>query len=180
MLRLCEAAAREQIGIYLYGGTTTSQAQLQAKLLAHFPSLVISGGESPPFRPLTADEDRAAVERINDSGAGIVFVGLGCPKQDHFAADHRTRIRAVQVCVGAAFDFHAGVTPMAPPWMQKRGLEWLYRLCREPRRLGRRYLVTNSQFAVKFGRALVARFLADNTLPLDQDIFLPASPIHSL
>ena len=75
------------------------------------------------------------VRRINDSGAGIVFIGLGCPKQDHFAADHRDRILGVQVCVGAAFDFHAGHKKVAPAWMQRRGLEWVYRLIQEPRRL---------------------------------------------
>ena len=154
MIRLCEAAARENIGIYLYGGTPTSLARLQEKLLERIPDLLISGAESPPFRQLTPEEDEEVVARIRGSNAGLVFIGLGCPKQDHFAADHRDRIDAVQVCVGAAFDFHAGVVPMAPPWMQKRGLEWLFRVCREPRRLWRRYLVTNTQFAMKFVRAM--------------------------
>jgi N-acetylglucosaminyldiphosphoundecaprenol N-acetyl-beta-D-mannosaminyltransferase len=93
------------------------------------------------------------VRRINDSGAGILFIGLGCPKQDHFAADHASRIRPVQVCVGAAFDFHAGTKPMAPAWMQRHGLEWLYRLSREPRRLWRRYLQTNLIFLAKWSSA---------------------------
>jgi N-acetylglucosaminyldiphosphoundecaprenol N-acetyl-beta-D-mannosaminyltransferase len=97
------------------------------------------------------------VERINGSGAGLMFIGLGCPKQDLFAYDHRATIRAVQVCVGAAFDFHAGVKPMAPAWMQRRGLEWLYRLIQEPGRLWRRYLVTNSVFLAKLGAALARR-----------------------
>jgi exopolysaccharide biosynthesis WecB/TagA/CpsF family protein len=179
MLRLCEAAAREKIGIYLYGGTPDSLARLQKNLLQRLPDLAISGAESPPFRPLTPDEDSAVVDRIRDSGAGLVFIGLGCPKQDHFAADHRDQIQAVQVCVGAAFDFHAGIVPMAPAWMQKRGLEWLFRLCREPRRLWRRYLVTNTQFALKLGWAVGARFLADNTLPSDAELPFPAGPAHA-
>jgi exopolysaccharide biosynthesis WecB/TagA/CpsF family protein len=180
MLRLCEAAAQEKIGIYLYGGTPDSLARLQKNLLQRIPDLAISGLESPPFRPLTPDEDSAVVARIRDSGAGLVFIGLGCPKQDHFAADHRDQIQAVQVCVGAAFDFHAGIVPMAPPWMQKRGLEWLFRLCREPRRLWRRYLVTNTQFALKLTWALGTRFLADNTLPSDAELPFPVSPAHTL
>jgi exopolysaccharide biosynthesis WecB/TagA/CpsF family protein len=180
MLRLCEAAAREEIGIYLYGGTLTSLTRLQENLLKRFPALVISGSESPPFRPLTPEEDEAVLARINTSGAGLVFIGLGCPKQDHFAADHRDQINAVQVCVGAAFDFHAGIVPMAPAWMQKRGLEWLFRLYREPRRMWRRYLVTNTQFALKLARAVAARYLADNTVPLTAQPPLPVSPAHTL
>ncbi len=174
MLRLCDAAAQEKVGIYLYGGTSSSLEQLKVRLLEFFPELEISGSESPPFRPLTPDEDEAVIERINTSGAGLVFIGLGCPKQDHFAADHRDRIRAVQLCVGAAFDFHAGITPMAPPWMQKRGLEWVFRLARNPRRLGRRYLVTNTQFAAKFGRALAVRFLTKRKRPI------PGGTAHTL
>jgi exopolysaccharide biosynthesis WecB/TagA/CpsF family protein len=179
-LRLCEAAARENVGIYLYGGTPASLAQLQKNLLERFPNLLISGAESPPFRPLTHEEDQNAVARINSSGAGLVFIGLGCPKQDHFAADHRDLIQAVQVCVGAAFDFHAGIVPMAPSWMQKRGLEWLFRLCRDPRRLWRRYLVTNTQFAMKLCRALLARYLTNNALPLGSELPLPVRPAHML
>jgi exopolysaccharide biosynthesis WecB/TagA/CpsF family protein len=161
MLRLCAAAARDNVSIYLYGGTPNSLAQLQANLLKRFPSLMIAGSEAPPFRPLTPQEDQAVVERINASGAGLVFIGLGCPKQDHFAADHRDRIQGVQVCVGAAFDFHAGMTPMAPAWMQRWGLEWLFRLCREPQRLWRRYLVTNTQFVVKLSTAMATRLITN-------------------
>jgi exopolysaccharide biosynthesis WecB/TagA/CpsF family protein len=150
MLRVCARAAEDAIGVYLYGSTPDVIELLQQKLLARFPALRIAGAESPPFRVLTPEEDEAVVRRINDSGAGIVFVGLGCPKQDHFAADHADRIRGVQICVGAAFDFHAGTQPMAPSWMQRRGLEWVYRLSREPRRLWRRYLQTNSLFLAKW------------------------------
>jgi N-acetylglucosaminyldiphosphoundecaprenol N-acetyl-beta-D-mannosaminyltransferase len=95
------------------------------------------------------------VQRINESGAGIVFIGLGCPKQDRFAARFRSRVTAVQICVGAAFDFHAGTKSTAPAWMQRRGLEWLYRLGQEPGRLWKRYLVTNSIFVAKLARQYV-------------------------
>lgn len=154
---LCRAAAENNVSIYLYGGTDEVLAKLSAKLLEWYPKLKIAGAWSPPFRPLTPEEDAAAVERINASGAGIVFLGIGSPKQENFAFDHRDRIRAAQLCVGAAFDFHAGVKRMAPPWMQRRGLEWLFRLCTEPRRLWKRYLVTNSLACWMVAKRLINR-----------------------
>jgi exopolysaccharide biosynthesis WecB/TagA/CpsF family protein len=157
MLRLCRAAAEQNVPIYLYGGNPAVAERLQANLLKECPGLQIAGYEAPPFRPLTPEEDREVVERINNSGAGLVFIGLGCPKQDFFAAEHRDAIKAVQLCVGAAFDFHAGVKKVAPAWMQKRGLEWLYRLVQEPGRLWRRYLVTNSLFLMSLASAMVRR-----------------------
>jgi N-acetylglucosaminyldiphosphoundecaprenol N-acetyl-beta-D-mannosaminyltransferase len=105
--------------------------------------------EAPPFRAQTAAEDDAAVGRINASGARLVFVGLGCPKQEVWIAAHRGRVRAVMLAVGAAFDFHAGTRERAPPWMQRSGLEWLHRLFTEPARLWRRYLVTNTLFVLR-------------------------------
>jgi N-acetylglucosaminyldiphosphoundecaprenol N-acetyl-beta-D-mannosaminyltransferase len=155
MLRLCRAAAEQEVSIYLYGGNPAVAERLRANLVEKCPGLRIAGYEAPPFRALTPEEDRAVVERVNASGAGLVFIGLGCPKQDLFAYDHRESIRAVQVCVGAAFDFHAGVKKTAPAWMQKRGLEWLYRLWQEPGRLWKRYLVTNSIFVAKLAAALL-------------------------
>jgi exopolysaccharide biosynthesis WecB/TagA/CpsF family protein len=156
-LRLCQRAADDGMPIYLYGSAPHVIELLQEKLLEKFPTLKIAGAESPPFRALTPEEDDEVVRRINESGAGILFIGLGCPKQDHFAAEHADRIHAVQVCVGAAFDFHAGTKPMAPAWMQRHGLEWVYRLTREPRRLWRRYLYTNSIFVAKWLAALLTR-----------------------
>ena len=153
MLRLCAQCERKQIPIYLYGGNEEVSAKLVDSLQKQFPGLPIAGAEAPPFRPLTEQEDREVVNRIRHSGAKLVFVGLGCPKQDLFAHQHRLSISAVQVCVGAAFDFHAGFKPMAPDWMQRSGLEWLYRFCQEPRRLWKRYLVTNSLFIWKVGIA---------------------------
>lgn len=155
MLRLCARAAEQGIGVYLYGSLPDVLERLQARLLERFPSLRIVGADSPPFRPLTPEEDRAAVDRIAASGAGLLFLGLGCPRQDEFAAAHRHRLRAVQICVGAAFDFHSGNKRMAPPWMQRNGLEWLFRLSEEPGRLWRRYLVTNSVFAALLARDLL-------------------------
>lgn len=153
MWRLCGRAERDGLGIYLYGGTPQTLDKLVGNLQRAFPRLHIAGAEAPPFRPLRDDEHDEVDRRIADSGAQLVFIGLGCPKQDLFAHRHRDRLRAVQVCVGAAFDFHAGVKPMAPAWMQRHGLEWLYRLACEPRRLWRRYLVTNSQFLARLAVA---------------------------
>ncbi len=150
--RLCKAAAERGVAIYLYGSTPEVIERLSANLKAMFPALKIAGAESPPFRPLTPHEDRQAVERINASGAGLVFIGTGGPRQEIFAHAHRHSIKAVQICVGAAFDFHAGTKRMAPPWMQKRGLEWLFRLVQEPGRLWKRYLVQNTLFCALFIR----------------------------
>jgi exopolysaccharide biosynthesis WecB/TagA/CpsF family protein len=147
MLRVCRRAEEENIPVYLYGSHSHVLAMLRESLGRMYPTLRIAGLESPPFRPLSAEEDRKSVERINGSGAKIVFLGLGCPKQDHFAYDHRAIISGVQVCVGAAFDFHSKNKKMAPRWMQNSGLEWLFRLSQEPRRLWQRYLVTNLWYA---------------------------------
>ena len=157
-LEICRVAAGRGVPVYLYGGTESVTPVLADRLRERFPDLEIAGFESPPFRklgdPRTAEDDAAAVERINASGAGVVFIGLGCPKQDFFADRVRDRLHAVQVCVGAAFDFHAGAKPGAPRWMQARGLEWLYRLASEPRRLWRRYLVTNCVYLGKLAGSL--------------------------
>jgi exopolysaccharide biosynthesis WecB/TagA/CpsF family protein len=155
-LRLCRAAAERGMPIYLYGSSPETIAALCRNLVQKFPGLQIAGAEAPPFRALSSEEDAGVVQRINASGAGLVFIGLGCPKQDHFAADHATQIRGVQVCVGAAFDFHAGVKRTAPAWMQRRGLEWLFRVGQEPRRLWKRYLVTNTLFVLKLARQWLA------------------------
>jgi exopolysaccharide biosynthesis WecB/TagA/CpsF family protein len=157
MSRLCQRAAEERVPIYLYGGEPAVLEALQAKLAAQYPKLPFAGVESPPFRPLTPEEDEAAVERINRSGAGLVFLGLGYPKQDYYAHAHRARIRGVQLCVGAAFDFLSGNKRRAPAWMQRCGLEWLSRLCQEPRRLWRRYLVYNALYLCKLAAALFRR-----------------------
>jgi N-acetylglucosaminyldiphosphoundecaprenol N-acetyl-beta-D-mannosaminyltransferase len=155
MLRLCQAAAAQGTAIYLYGSTVGVLRQLERNLRERFPALIIAGTESPPFRPLSPAEDAAAIERINASGAGLVFLGIGSPQQEAFAYAHRHSIHAVQLCVGAAFDFHAGTKRTAPSWMQRHGLEWLFRLATEPRRLWRRYLVTNTLFSILLARRMV-------------------------
>ena len=155
MLQMCARCAEEGVSIYLYGSTQKTLDKLAANLEDKFPAIRIAGTESPPFRPLTPEENQAACERINASGAGIVFIGLGCPRQDVFAHHNRNRIHAVQLCVGAAFDFHAGNKKMAPDWMQKCGLEWTYRMIQEPRRLWKRYLVTNTAFILLMTRRMM-------------------------
>jgi len=156
-LRVCHAAAAEGISVYFYGGTTEILGLLKENLLNQIPDLKIAGSEAPPFRPLSEQEHLEACKRINQSGAGITLIGLGCPKQDLFAAENSDRIHCVQLCVGAAFDFHAGVKPMAPAWMQRSGLEWLFRLGCEPRRLWHRYMVTNSIYLYRLSIALIRR-----------------------
>jgi N-acetylglucosaminyldiphosphoundecaprenol N-acetyl-beta-D-mannosaminyltransferase len=149
MWRYCQRAEASGQAVYFYGSTEDTLAPLQTKLKAAFPRLNIVGCYSPPFRALTEEEDAMAVGRINASGAGVVFVSLGCPKQELWMAGHRGKINAVMIGVGAAFDYHAGTLRRAPLWMQNAGLEWLHRLVSEPRRLWRRYLVTNTIYMVK-------------------------------
>jgi exopolysaccharide biosynthesis WecB/TagA/CpsF family protein len=156
MIRLCRRAAEQHIGVYLYGSTPEVIEKLSRRLLELCPGLKIAGSESPPFRPLSDAERQEVVGRINDSGAGLVFIGLGCPRQDYFAGQTKNEIHAVQLCVGAAFDFHAGNKKMAPAWMQRMSLEWLFRLTHEPGRLWKRYLVTNSIFLMLCAKRLIA------------------------
>lgn len=154
MWALIERAANESLPVYCYGSTEKTLSLLEKSLQDAFPGVQVIM-ESPPFRQLSAEEDADAVDRINTSGAGIVFVGLGCPKQECWMAEHRGRINAVMIGVGAAFDFHAGTVTRAPQWMRANGLEWLHRLISEPRRLWKRYLVTNTLFILLATRQLV-------------------------
>ena len=158
MAHHCARAARDGTPIYLYGGRSDAAlAQLQRALCARFPGLQIAGGWSPPFRPLTEPELDDVAERINASGAQVVWVGTGQPKQEKWMATMRDRLDApILAGVGAAFDFHAGIVPQAPRWMQRVGLEWCYRLAREPRRLWRRYANYNPRFIAAFARQYVA------------------------
>ena len=157
MLDYFDHAARVGESVFLYGSTPATLSTLQARLLQHWPTLRIAGAISPPFRPLTADEDAADVERINASGANTVWVSLGCPKQELWMAAHRSQVKAVMLGVGAAFDFHAGNVTRAPAWMRRYGLEWLHRLLQEPRRLWRRYFYTNSAFILYAAKQLLKR-----------------------
>lgn len=157
MWTLLGRCAAEGLPVYLYGSTPETLAALQTRAAQAFPGLQVAGAESPPFRALTAEEDEAAVQRINASGAGLVFVGLGCPKQEHWMLAHRGSINAVMLGVGAAFDFHAGTVSRAPLWMREHGLEWLHRLASEPRRLWKRYLVTNTLFVLLAAKQLLLK-----------------------
>lgn len=154
MARFCARAARSGVPIYLYGGRSErALAQLEARLRARFQGLRIAGGFSPPFRELSEAERAQVAQRIDASGAQVVWVGTGQPKQELWMSEMRARLRApLLVGVGAAFDFHAGIVRQAPGWMQRNGLEWVYRLSREPRRLWRRYASQNPRFVVLFAR----------------------------
>jgi N-acetylglucosaminyldiphosphoundecaprenol N-acetyl-beta-D-mannosaminyltransferase len=154
MARYCERAARTGTRMFLYGGRNQGAlVQLALNLRRRYPGLRIVGGYSPPFRALSDEEAAAIAAEINRSGADVVWVGIGVPKQEKWMAAMRDRLDApVLVGVGAAFDFHAGLVPQAPEWMQAAGLEWLFRLSKEPRRLWRRYLRYNPLFVVGFAR----------------------------
>jgi N-acetylglucosaminyldiphosphoundecaprenol N-acetyl-beta-D-mannosaminyltransferase len=151
MLAWCDRAAQIGMPIYLYGGTVPMLEKMQAYLKDRYPELSIAGIHSPPFRPLSPQEAAADVDRINQSGAQVVFVGLGCPKQEQWMYRHQGQIQAVMIGVGAAFGFFSGEVSQAPRWMMRLGLEWLYRFSQEPRRLWRRYLVNNPLFILLFG-----------------------------
>ena len=148
MLHMLEAAAREQIHIGFYGGQPSVLESLLERIQTCYEGLHVAFAISPPFTELGPEEDEQLVEMINRSGAGLLFVGLACPKQEIWMARHRDRVNAVMLGVGAAFDFHAGVKPQAPAWMQALGLEWSFRLLTEPRRLWKRYLYHNPRFLV--------------------------------
>jgi N-acetylglucosaminyldiphosphoundecaprenol N-acetyl-beta-D-mannosaminyltransferase len=158
MARACAEAASSGRRFYLYGGRNQGAlVQLSLNLRQRYPGIRIVGGYSPPHRPLTAEEQAAIVAEINDADPDVVWVGIGVPKQEKWMATLRPLLDApVLIGVGAAFDFHAGLVPQAPPWMQRAGLEWAYRLAQEPRRLWRRYLRYNPRFVGAFARQLAA------------------------
>ena len=148
MPSVLEAAAKSGVPVGLYGGSAEVLCQLVERLTARFPLLNITYKESPPFRIPTSQEDERTTQAIADAGVRILFVGLSTPKQERWMYSHRGQVDAVMLGVGAAFDFLAGAKPQAPRWMQRRGLEWLFRLATEPRRLWKRYLGQNPRFAV--------------------------------
>jgi N-acetylglucosaminyldiphosphoundecaprenol N-acetyl-beta-D-mannosaminyltransferase len=155
MWQCCAHAQDHQASVFLYGNTQTTLEALETILHEAFPRLRIAGLLSPPYRPLTSAEDEAIVNRINNCGSHIVFVSLGCPKQELWMAKHRDRVQAVMLGVGAAFDFHAGTVQRPPVWVQNLGFEWLCRLAQEPKRLWKRYLLANSIFVYRaIGQAI--------------------------
>lgn len=152
---ILEAAAEAGVAVGFYGGAPDVLGALLKTVRSRWPSLRIAYSYSPPFRPLNEIDEAKVVRDINASGAQILFVGLGCPKQELWMARHRGRVPPVMVGVGAAFDFLAGKKKQAPSFMQKTGTEWMFRLASEPRRLWRRYLQHNPRFVALFGAQLL-------------------------
>lgn len=161
MLAWCDRATHLNSSIYLYGSTPQTLQLLSAQLQQTFPHLKIAGTHSPPFRALTPKEEEADIERIHRSGAAVVFVGLGCPKQEEWMYRQLGKLDAVMIGVGAAFKFHSGEVTQAPRWMMTNGLEWLFRLIKEPRRLWFRYLLTNSAFIILFAMQIAKQAFSD-------------------
>lgn len=143
MWKICDRASQENLPIYLYGSSLYVIEKLSANLRAQFPGLIIAGTQPSRFRQLSLQEKEEVIETIRNSGAGIVFVGLGCPRQEVWVYELRDALSTPLIAVGAAFDFHAGTLPQAPSSLQRVGLEWLYRLIQEPNRLWSRYARTN-------------------------------------
>jgi N-acetylglucosaminyldiphosphoundecaprenol N-acetyl-beta-D-mannosaminyltransferase len=146
MKYLCEASALSNISVGLYGGTPETLMALVYNLLGCIPNLKVGYTYSPPFHQMSSEEDESIIKEINASKIKILFVGLGCPKQERWMAAHHARVRAVMIGVGAGFDFFAGTKKQAPKWMMQIGLEWLFRLFTEPNRLWQRYLYNNPRF----------------------------------
>ena len=146
MPALWKATENTDISHYFYGSTQETIDALGDKLESGYPGLKIAGMTAPPFRPLSPEEDEEAVRQINESGASVVWVGLGAPKQEIWMYEHQDKINALMLGVGAGFDFHAGTVKRAPGWMRNHYLEWLYRLFQDPKRLWKRYVETNGKF----------------------------------
>lgn len=146
MGEIFKISAAEGYRHYFYGSTDETLEKLYSVLTESYPGIQIAGMYSPPFRPMTEDEDKAIVERINETKPDFVWVGLGAPKQEKWMAAHQGRVSGLMIGVGAGFDYHAGNIERAPEWMQKSNLEWVYRLLQDPRRLFGRYWHTNTKF----------------------------------
>lgn len=156
-LWVLEAAAKQGVPVGFYGGAPDVLERLIENIRKRFPDLQVAYKLSPPFRNLSSDEDADIVREINASGARILFIGLGCPKQERWMASRKNRVQTVMLGVGAAFDFHAGNVRQAPKWLQNRGLEWMFRFMVEPQRLWKRYLKHNPRFAVLAALELLRR-----------------------
>ena len=145
-LNVCQIASKEEIKIYLLGCTQDILERIKLRLHREFPNVILAGLEPLPFRPLTDSEDAELVKRINASQASIVFLALGCPKQEYWMAHHQGKIKAVMIGIGGVFPVYAGLKKNAPEWVKVGGLEWLYRLVQEPKRLWNRYRKTIPPF----------------------------------
>lgn len=148
MQKVLEDAARKGIPVGFFGTTNEVLKELSEKFTSLYPGLQVALQIAPPFHTLSEDEDQQLIQQINNSGVKILFVGLGCPKQEMWISEHYGKIQAIMIGVGAAFNFHAGTIRQAPGWMQKNGLEWLFRLFQEPGRLWKRYLWNNPRFII--------------------------------
>jgi N-acetylglucosaminyldiphosphoundecaprenol N-acetyl-beta-D-mannosaminyltransferase len=166
-LRVLERCAAEGLPVYLYGSTETTLTRLVAGLEAVFPALKIAGAEASKFRPSQQGEDFEIASRISTSGARLVLVGLGCPRQETFAYAMRPLLDMPLLAVGAAFDYHAGTLRKPPAWMQRYGLEWLWRLSLEPKRLWRRYVVLNPAYLARLAAQKVRLWRAEAPTPAD-------------
>ena len=146
MIMLCKFAAENNLSVGFYGGRQEVIDAIRAKAAKDLPNLQIAYAFSPPFRPLTDEEDKQITAEINAAKPDILFMGLGCPKQENWMSAHKDRLKSVMLGVGASFDFYAGNVKESPAWLGKLGLEWLFRLTQEPKRLWRRYLILNPRF----------------------------------
>jgi exopolysaccharide biosynthesis WecB/TagA/CpsF family protein len=172
MLALCERFAREDLAVYLYGSNPEPLRLLSANLRRRFPGIRIVGSQPGRFKILSPGERKEIVREIRESGAQVVFAGLGCPRQEVWAYENKEALAIPIVCVGAAFDFHAGTVSQAPAALQNAGLEWAYRLTREPRRLWRRYVLLNPLY--------IAMVTAQATGLADYDRLDPNPPLRDL
>lgn len=146
LVKTCQMAESAGVSVYFLGSEASVLERIRTKLKLEFPNLQIAGMEPLPFRPLTSAEDEALIEQVNESGAGVVLIALGCPKQEYWMAAHKHKIQAVMIGLGGAFPVYAGMHHRAPRWVRQVGLEWLYRLIQEPQRLWRRYATTIPPF----------------------------------
>jgi N-acetylglucosaminyldiphosphoundecaprenol N-acetyl-beta-D-mannosaminyltransferase len=157
MMLLMARAEKEGLKVGFYGGQQEVIDAILERAEHEYPNLEIAYAFSPPFRPLTSEEDEEITANINSSGTQILFMGLGCPKQENWMAEHKARLSCVMLGVGASFDFYAGNVKESPAWLGRLGLEWLYRLTQEPKRLWRRYLILNPRFILQAARQMFSR-----------------------
>jgi N-acetylglucosaminyldiphosphoundecaprenol N-acetyl-beta-D-mannosaminyltransferase len=165
MHAVCQQSGINGLNIGLYGGSTDELLQrVVTELQTSYPGINITFSYSPPFRPLTDEEDQGIIHKINDADVNVLFVGIGCPKQERWMAVHKESLNCVMLGVGAAYDFIAGSKKHAPRWVQRVGLEWLFRLCSEPQRLWKRYLQQNPRFIYYFSKQLINHKLGRNKI----------------
>ncbi len=162
-LRVIKAAAGQGLSVYFYGATNEILEKLKKNMLNKFPDLKIAGSEPSKFRKIDLNEKKEVIKRIRESGADIVFVGLGCPRQEVWTYEYKEKLSMPVIAVGAAFAFHAGILDQAPKWMQDVGLEWFFRLLKEPRRLAHRYLVLNPYYVF----SIIRQLISPSTFPLE-------------